>query len=479
MDRKLLAACAGAATLSAAAFAFAWHDHALDAAGGKLQAPAPALLPVERCSWEKPEGSFIEAAEPLDAAGEAEMAAERAALTAPIQQPAAVEPRKVVVEREPARQPARSRVVTPSTPAVRTASRGGQVVAAAIPDTTPGPALSIESVPETNAIPAPQIIEAPQTVLPWVNANRYTPEMIAVLTRADDKVRHGFQLAERGALFTARSELIAALQIIAEANDTQQGTRMYSKALTSGLTALREAGVFVRHRANHMELDVARIIASHKTTILKDCPGDELTATYAAQRYYTYAQEQLAAAAAREMNGSMALFGLAKVAMSDVANHASQPAERTAQAMALYQAALLAEPNNFLAANELAVLETRNGNLIRARELLMHSASTSNQRVTWHNLAVVHARLGETVLSEQAKAQMTHYQPAPTGPTPTVKWLDPETFARTMAPNDGLVPPGTATGVAAPPATPPAPAQPSGNMAKKGPSDWLPWNSRR
>ena len=34
----------------------------------------------------------------------------------------------------------------------------------------------------------------------------------------------------------------------------------------------------------------------------------------AAQRYYNYAQEQLAAAASQETPGSMALFGLAKIA---------------------------------------------------------------------------------------------------------------------------------------------------------------------
>jgi tetratricopeptide (TPR) repeat protein len=486
MDRKLLAACAGAASLSAAALAFAWHDHALETAPGELRPQAATPLPpAERCSWQQPDGSFVEAAEPLDEAGEAELAANRVApaekslvaarYSSTADQPAVAA--RPSVEPEP-RIEARSEQASPA--AVRASSRGAQVVSAAVPDEALASEATADDFDESSAIAAPQSIDAPQMILPWAHANRYTPEMIAVLTRADDKVRHGFELADRGALFTARSEFIAALQIIAEANDSQQGTRMYSKALTSGLTALREAGVFVRHRANHSELNVERVVATHKTTILKDSAADELTATYAAQRYYTYAQEQLAAAAAREMNGSMALFGLAKTALSDVTNHSSQPAERTAQAMALFQAALLAEPNNFLAANELAVLEVRNGNLIRARELLMHSASTSNQRATWHNLAVVHARLGETALSEHAKAQIGRFAPPPsTGPTPSVKWLDPESFARTTAPSDGLVPMGVQAPTAGPAAAKPTPAQPSGNMAKKGASDWLPWSSRR
>ena len=135
------------------------------------------------------------------------------------------------------------------------------------------------------------------------------------------------------ALYSARNEFVAALQLIAQANDMQQSTRIYSHGLSAGLAALKEGGQFVRAGAAVEGTDLARLISGHKTPLLKNTPVAELTPTAAAQRYHTYAQEQLAAAAAQEMTGSMALFGLGKLAMTTPAGK-SQQLEPTAEAMA-------------------------------------------------------------------------------------------------------------------------------------------------
>src|SRR5262249_44750037 len=156
--------------------------------------------------------------------------------------------------REPEALPAReaARRVPAVQVAPAPAPARAQVVAAQVPQppmppaqARPTPSQPTEAASDPVAPAVVDTREPSPMVLRWASANRYSPEMIAVLTRADDRVRHGFQLANRGALFSAKSEFITALQIIAEANDTQQGTRMYTKALSAGLAALKEASVFV------------------------------------------------------------------------------------------------------------------------------------------------------------------------------------------------------------------------------------------
>ena len=195
-----------------------------------------------------------------------------------------------------------------------------------------------------------------------------------MITAADQRVRQGFQLAEQGALYLARAEFIAALKLIAQANDARQGTRWHSKAVTAGFLALKESTDFVSQNAGIEDADVAKIVSGHKTPILKRVEISEMTPIVAAQHYYTYAQEQLSGAAAQEVIGSMALYGLGKAVIAGVGNK-SPDLEYTGQARALYRAALMAEGKNYLAANELGVLLSENGQPELARELLTRSIS--------------------------------------------------------------------------------------------------------
>jgi tetratricopeptide (TPR) repeat protein len=192
------------------------------------------------------------------------------------------------------------------------------------------------------------------------------------------------------------------------------------------------------------------------------------TSTDATERQQRYAQEQLAAAAAREVSGSMALFGMAKLATVQAADEHAKAAAHLAQARTLYQAALLAEPNNFCAASELGVLLVESGKYPAARELLIRSVSLAPHAVTWHNLAVVHARLGETQLAEQAteRAKAMEASAAKVA-VPSVEWVDAQTFARTSSATENTLP-----------AKPPAPRVPV-DVAKKGFGDWLPWTGSR
>jgi tetratricopeptide (TPR) repeat protein len=356
----------------------------------------------------------------------------------------------------------------------------GQAISNADADGTPRVATQ-ESIKRAQIADCVAVETTQRSSLPWAGSQPRTTEMTAAVRRADERARRGFELAQRGALYSARSEYIAALQIIAQANDAQQSTQFFSKALASGLRALVESSDFVRQNPRKPETEVASIVARHTTPILKGAALEQMAPLAAANRYYTFAQEQLAAASSREVTGSMALFGLGKVTVVAIGNQGSQRMERTAQAIVLFQAAVLADPKNFRAANELGVLLAETGNLSRARAMLLESAALSSEATTWHNLAVVHARLGENQLADRAQAQAIALgHAAPVGSVPQVQWVDPTTFAGTSSVTEGSIRPATPAKASGKPAdAPTSNEKPAAATAKKGVSYWLPWNARR
>jgi hypothetical protein len=89
-----------------------------------------------------------------------------------------------------------------------------------------------------------------------------------------------------------------------------------------------------------------------------------------------------------------------------------------------------------------------------ARRVLLHSIRVSPTASAWHNLAVVHERLGERELANLARREMQLLaNPAPSTASavdqPRVRWLTPEEFAK-------IAPPEVPTLAAPPQRTPPS-----------------------
>lgn len=289
---------------------------------------------------------------------------------------------------------------------------------------------------------APEPIPLERSQLPWARPKAHPGEMAVVITQAHELNQKGFALANRGAMSSARLRFHRALTAIAEALDTQQETTAYSKALTAGLIALDEATDFgARRAAPQREFDVSHVIAGHKTPILKDS-AEGLTPLIARQRYYTFAQEQLALAAGQEPAGSEALFALGKVAVAEGRADDRAKLDHMARAMVCYQAALLADGRNFRAANELGVLMVEAGRPERARDLFAASASLAPHPATWQNLAIAEQRLGHGAQANLARRQAeTLARASQSHSRPQVEWLDANAFARSSAPGDGLLAP--------------------------------------
>ena len=295
---------------------------------------------------------------------------------------------------------------------------------------------------------------APQAngrVLGGAGTHNAAAALATVADRVDKMTGRAFALAERGALYSAKAEFHQALRAIAQSLGAQSGSKRYSTALAFGLQALDEADDFATHAQHGPVVDVQLIVDAHQTPLLKPYDLATVPPVVAMQRYYLFAQEQLVMACGGAPVAARVYYGLGKLHM--VLGKGSAMAERLQgpKAMAFQQTALILDPMNYLAANELGVLLARFGKYPEARAVLQHSLAIRPLPETWQNLSVVHRELGEMQLADQSLAnwQYAVQQRQPSGSQQTaaahsiVQWVPPQQFMG--RPNDPIVgpsPPG-------------------------------------
>jgi tetratricopeptide (TPR) repeat protein len=187
-------------------------------------------------------------------------------------------------------------------------------------------------------------------------------------------------------------------------------------------------------------LDIPALVASHTTPALKNADSSQTTSLAALKSYLTYAQEQFALAAGREIAGSMALRGLGKLHDGLAKNQNTEFQAAGPKAILFYQASLLVAPQNYLAANDLGVLLARSGNLKDARAILEHTAVTGSHSIVLKNLARVYQKQGCPDLAAQANqramlAEQTEQTQRKTAEAlaanGSVQWVNPDAFSQT------------------------------------------------
>ena len=260
------------------------------------------------------------------------------------------------------------------------------------------------------------------------------------------------RLAERGALYSARAELLEALRLVAQAQDAQSGGASCASALDAALAALEEADDFSSPRgAKAAHVSLADVIRPHRTPVLKRVDASRLSGLAASQHYLAYAQQQLALAAGSEPAAAQSLYLLGKVHTHLAGESASIAPAHTAHAMVFHQAALAIDPQHYQAANELGVLLARFGELTAARKMLLTSVKSNATPSAWHNLAAVHERLGETDLAKRARyeAELLAGKSQRPASGHSVQWVDAATFAAQSTPAGGDATSGNASVAAA------------------------------
>ena len=258
-------------------------------------------------------------------------------------------------------------------------------------------------------------------------------------------VQRGYNLAQHGAFYAARTEFIQVLRRVAQAKDAGSSSDDHARALAAGLRALDEADDFVPQGVQlEAELDVRKVASSHRTPVLRDYP-EEVLPQEAVVLYHSYAQQELSIAASGEQAGSMALYGLGKV-YARLAERRDDDVQFTRSALTMYSAALDACPDNHMAANEMGVILCRTGHAAEAVDRFTRAIDLAPNATAYHNLAVAQQKLGmagQAAANEQESQRMAALDRS-TGAVSRragVQWVSPAEMARVTQP----VAPGTAT----------------------------------
>lgn len=252
-------------------------------------------------------------------------------------------------------------------------------------------------------------------------------------------VQRGYNLAQRGAFFAARTEFIQVLRRIAQAKDAATSTDEHSRALAAGLRAMDEADDFVPAGAQlEAELDVKKVASSHRTPVLRD-HTEAVSPQDAVAMYHGYAQEQLSKATVDERAGSMALYGLGRV-YSQLAERRDSDVQCMHSAMTLYCASLDACPDNNLAANELGVLLCRSGQPAEAVTNFVRAINIAPSATAYHNLAIAQQKLGldaQSAANEQESQRLAAMDRSvgALSKRAGINWVTPEELARSSQPS--------------------------------------------
>jgi tetratricopeptide (TPR) repeat protein len=246
-----------------------------------------------------------------------------------------------------------------------------------------------------------------------------------------EKIAAAFALAQRGASFAARQELIEVLRKISQAKDSREGSRTRSASLAAGLRALEEAEDFAP-RGTQLEAELALeiVCASHRTPLARELDLKTMLPSQMMERYNRYAQIKLAMAVAGEPAGSMALYTLGKLNSQLKAMEPEQHPLAARRAVAFQQAALLAHNENYLAAHELGLLLAETGHFPEAKHLLAQVAVQQPNVVVYRNLARIHQATGDQAQARLCRAEGERLAQQGRGPQANIAWVSQQEFSR-------------------------------------------------
>lgn len=215
------------------------------------------------------------------------------------------------------------------------------------------------------------------------------------------RLSYAFDLAQRGAVFTAGAEFRSVLGLFALELDARDGGTAHRSALREGFLALDEADDFSGKEVDwRNSADVRHLAGGHITPLLRDkeTPVDAISAV---QSYYAFAETRLAFACQEMPGSSLAFYGLGRT----VTDQGADVPHATGKGTVLQRVALRIAPDNVLAGNELGVLLARHGHLNEAEHVFKQCIARDARPEAWRNLSIVYARNGNQSASLAAMEQ--------------------------------------------------------------------------
>ncbi len=238
-------------------------------------------------------------------------------------------------------------------------------------------------------------------------------------------------MAERNALYAARSRLIACLRMVARLRDAQANVDLHSTALAAAFLALDEADDFddqgVQYQADVL---TRNYIAGHQTTILKSAPTP--SAVRARSAYYRFARQKLIEAAGAQSISAELLYVLGRVEGELTKKMRESHQRRAPRELPLFEAAVAVNPGHYIAANELGVALARTGDYRRSAIAFEHSARIRSTPEVLANLEYVSRHLGDHQTAAQVRQQLAG-QPTMSAMMPVVSVVSLEAFNRIPA----------------------------------------------
>jgi tetratricopeptide (TPR) repeat protein len=215
------------------------------------------------------------------------------------------------------------------------------------------------------------------------------------------RLNYAFDLAQRGATYSATTEFQAVLGLCALELDARNGGANHREALREGLIALDEADQFGGEQVDWRDsADVRRVAVGHVTPVLNQPGQPPVDSIQAVQAYYAFAEQRLAFACEGLPGASMAYYGLGRT----ITVPGMRVAHATGKAALYHRVALTVSPQNVLSANELGVLLAQHGELEGAEKLLQYCVAIEPSPQSYRNLSAVYAQKGDQRSSQAALA---------------------------------------------------------------------------
>lgn len=301
--------------------------------------------------------------------------------------------------------------------------------------------LSHELLSQNQAPPAraPQALENPAG---WQSIEQ---ELRSNLERCD-------QLLRRGAVHSARSEVISGLRRLFRSMDAYRGSFTSEPAMDLALTAFREEADF--HSPQGIS-SVASVVSTHSTTALKNRPLEGVSPEVASQHYRVFARYQWIIASDGHRWASDLLYALGKTYEKEAELIAVSAIRLRSQAVICYQSAIQITPTQSEASNQLGYALIHLDRIEEAYDALKSSLESQPNPQAWSNLAEVYRRRGAidsaNFAVQQASSLAQSAAPAFTAENPEVTQVDPAIFAR-YSPAQNVIAP-TANSIGATPPT--------------------------
>ena len=241
-----------------------------------------------------------------------------------------------------------------------------------------------------------------------------------------------YQLSRRATHSARRSTMEALNHLIAMLDGRESGNE-HARQLSIAMDAIRESGEFAVGTYVVDQAAIARMIAVHKTAILKNESLDAISPLYAIDQYLQVAQENLVSACGQVAEASDALVLMGKIQKrmgGAVDTHSA------AVALTYHRAAAIVDPNNAVAHRELGKSLENQGMIEQAAQSFARCVQLDSTHENFRLLMRAAQKIGDKETAQHCQAAID--DPRLAKPLP-IQLLDPKSFANTYQPDSSEI----------------------------------------